>query len=239
MKQRLFVDMDGTLAEFKQIDKLETLYEPGYFLTLRPDTNVLNAIKEIISNSPDIDVHILSSVLTDSKYALDEKNAWLDIYLPEVNPQNRIFPPCGENKKDYIPQGIKSSDCLLDDYTKNLNSWQPPAIGIKILNDINDTNRTWKFNKVDHHSNSTQLANDILSCMKSDELRHQNEINAALIHDNDIDLDKQKTREQHGFSDNKKNSFADRLQSATQKAAEQNSLLSEKKNEQNKQKNLE
>ena len=27
--QRLFVDMDGTLAEFQKVEQLETLYEPG------------------------------------------------------------------------------------------------------------------------------------------------------------------------------------------------------------------
>ena len=29
-KQRLFVDIDGTLAVFKPVDTLETLYEKGY-----------------------------------------------------------------------------------------------------------------------------------------------------------------------------------------------------------------
>ena len=35
-KPRLFVDMDGTLAVFNRIDKLETLYERGYFADLTP-----------------------------------------------------------------------------------------------------------------------------------------------------------------------------------------------------------
>lgn len=36
-KQRLFVDMDGTLAEFKPVDTLEVLYEKDYFLNLKPN----------------------------------------------------------------------------------------------------------------------------------------------------------------------------------------------------------
>ena len=43
-KQRLFVDMDGTLAVFRQVDELETLYEKGYFLNLAPQRNVLAEI---------------------------------------------------------------------------------------------------------------------------------------------------------------------------------------------------
>ena len=33
---RLFVDMDGTLAEFRKVTALEELYERGYFSGLRP-----------------------------------------------------------------------------------------------------------------------------------------------------------------------------------------------------------
>ena len=35
MKNRLFVDMDGTLAVFKTVDTMETLYEKGYFKNLQ------------------------------------------------------------------------------------------------------------------------------------------------------------------------------------------------------------
>ena len=38
---RLFVDMDGTLAEFRSVDTLETLYEKGYFAELRPQETVV------------------------------------------------------------------------------------------------------------------------------------------------------------------------------------------------------
>lgn len=71
-KQRLFVDMDGTLAEFKTVDTLETLYEKDYFINLKPNENVLGAIKQLIAEN-DFDVYILSAYLTDSRYALEEK----------------------------------------------------------------------------------------------------------------------------------------------------------------------
>lgn len=142
-RTRIFVDMDGTLAEFRTVDTLEKLYEKNYFLSLNPHYNVVDAVK-LLNADPQYEVFILSAVLTDSKYALDEKNAWLDKYLPEIDKEHRVFPPCGESKKDYIPGGIRESDCLLDDYTKNLLEWEPPAHGVKFINGINHTHKTWK-----------------------------------------------------------------------------------------------
>lgn len=164
-KKRLFVDIDGTLAEFKTVDTLETLYEEGYFLNLMPHENVVAAINDIIKNHPEIDVYIMSSVLSDSKYALAEKNAWIDKYLPGIVKEHRIFPPCGENKLDYVPDGIRETDFLLDDYTYNLTLWQPPARGIKLLNGINHTKGTWQHDRLDFNKSGVELAENITSIM--------------------------------------------------------------------------
>ncbi len=64
-KQRLFVDMDGTLAQFKTLDTLEPLFEKGYFENLAPQQNVIDAVKEIIQNHKDIEVYILSAYLQE------------------------------------------------------------------------------------------------------------------------------------------------------------------------------
>lgn len=165
-RHRLFVDMDGTLAVFKNVDHLEQLLEQGYFLNLEPQEQVVDAVKEIISSHPDIEVYIMSSVLSDSKYAVEEKNAWLNKYLPEIPMDHRIFPPCGDNKLDYVPDGIRTSDCLLDDYTKNLVLWEPPAKGIKLLNGINHTHGSWKGNKLSYDTNASDLALEISQLVK-------------------------------------------------------------------------
>ena len=136
--------MDGTLAEFLPVDTLERLYEKGYFERLRPQEAVVEAVRGIIRECPDIEVHILSSVLTDSPYALAEKNAWLDRFLPEVDGAHRLFPPCGSDKKAYVAGGVTGNDFLLDDYTKNLTAWEPPGRGMKLYNGINHTKGTWK-----------------------------------------------------------------------------------------------
>jgi len=163
---RLLVDLDGTATEFKVVDTLETLYEEGYFRNLKPNENVVNAIKQIIYLHPEIEVYVMSSVLTDSKYALREKNEWIDEHLPQIDKEHRIFPPCGENKLDYVPGGFRETDHLLDDYTKNLALWEPPAKGIKLLNGINHTHESWQGNMLRYDRSPEELASRIVGIMK-------------------------------------------------------------------------
>ena len=164
-RQRLFVDMDGTLAEFKTVDTLETLYEKDYFINLKPNENILGAIKQLIADN-DIDVYILSAYLTDSRYALEEKNAWLDKYLPELPQEKRLFVPCGTDKSVAVPGLIRPDDYLLDDYTKNLSEWEPPARGIKLINGINHTNGTWQGDKIQFTHAPEELSSMISDVMK-------------------------------------------------------------------------
>lgn len=165
-KKRLFVDMDGTLAVFTPVDTLETLYQPGYFLNQAPHINVIEAVRQIISDCPDIEVNILSAYLSDSNYALAEKNEWLDRYLPEISSEHRVFLPCGEDKKSVIKGGVKSTDYLLDDYTKNLTLWHPPGSGIKLLNGINHTHKTWQRDCVGFDNSPDMLAAKLFGVMR-------------------------------------------------------------------------
>ena len=162
IKFKLFVDLDGTAAEFKNVSQIEQLYEPGYFYNLKPNMNVINAVKEIIKNRKScVEVYILSAYLSDSKYALDEKKMWCDKYFPEIDDEHRLFPTCGEDKTQYIAKKfgkINEQYFLLDDYSKNLHSWEPPARGIKIMNGINGTQGTWQGNSLSLERESEDLA---------------------------------------------------------------------------------
>ena len=150
MNKRIFVDMDGTLAKWNNV-ALDNLYKQYYYKNLEPNINLLSNIKKMIERRQDI--FILSSFLNDSKYALDEKNQWLDFYLPEIKQDKRIFVKYGDNKSDYIPNGINQNDYLIDDYTKNLLEWDVAGgTGIKYLNGINHTNKTWKGLLVDDNN---------------------------------------------------------------------------------------
>lgn len=163
-KQRLFIDMDGTLAVFAP-QKLETLLEKGYFANLEPMQRTVDAAKMLATN-PDIEVYIMSSVLSDSKYAIQEKNEWLDKNLPEIPTARRIYPVCGTDKKDYVPSGIRKDDVLWDDYTVNLASWEPPAKGVKLLNGINHTQGTWEGDRISYAKPPEEIANNVLEIMQ-------------------------------------------------------------------------
>lgn len=159
MSNRIFIDMDGVLAKFSHVSSEEQLYEQGYFANLAPVPTVIDNVKQYMAEHTDSEVHILSAYLKDSPYALQEKNQWLDKYLPEIDAAHRIFCPCGEPKSQYIKHGIRDTDILLDDYTKNLLDWKAQGgIGVKLLNGINHTQGTWKGICVDYQNDNINLA---------------------------------------------------------------------------------
>ena len=138
-KQRVFVDMDGTLARFHDEDRyLERMWEEGFFEQLKPFENAVDTVKAL-AKDPSVEVYILSAAIEgEPPYCVAQKHAWLDRYLPEIDKSHRIFTAVGENKAELIPHGIKASDVLIDDYNKNLDEWQ--AYGghsVKFVNNIN------------------------------------------------------------------------------------------------------
>lgn len=168
----LFVDMDGTLAEWKTISlpvqipvhKImdyiqDTLYQEHYYWNLKPYANMVQAITDIIKEGK-IDVYILSCFLPEhdaypNSHPLKDKNDWLDAQFPGLIPQNhRIFVQDGEPKVENIPFPLRHEDVLLDDFTKNLDAWVNDTTqnvmlkGIKVLNGINDSHQSWKGARV-------------------------------------------------------------------------------------------
>lgn len=143
---RLFVDMDGTLAKWNEVQYEEQLLEEGYYRNLKPNRKVVDEVNSIIDKG--YDVYVLSCVLPESQYAQNEKIEWLKEYLPQLKAENQIFVPYGRNKAEYLKENyspITNKDYLLDDYTKNLIEWKEyGGIGVKYFNGINHTHATWK-----------------------------------------------------------------------------------------------
>lgn len=162
MAKRLYVDMDGTLAVFNnQIESEEVLFQKGYYRDLPPQQNVVDAVRLLTHQEPNLEVFILSAVLP-SPYAEQEKKQWLDTFLPEVDKAHRIFVPCGEDKGKYIGHELGENDLLLDDYSKNLHSWCPPGSAVKLMNGINGNFKTWQGNRVSMDMAPAKIAEKLL-----------------------------------------------------------------------------
>ena len=168
MSKRLFVDLDGVCAKWNAVAE-EQLFEKGYYRNLEPNKNVVEAVRHIVDTYPEIEVFVLSKYLTESQYALHEKDEWVSEYLPDIDKAHRIFVPYEMDKRDMIPEQLRESDYLLDDYTKNFDNWQPPAHGIKLLNGINHTKGTWQDNRISMIRDSKDLAEAMVRIIQNGE----------------------------------------------------------------------
>ena len=140
---RVFFDMDGVLAEYRNVPYEEMLKE-GYFGELAPQAEAVKALK-MLAEDPRFEVYTLSAVIKENPWALEEKKAWLRRELgSSASSVGSIFPWCGENKADAVPGGIRPTDILIDDYNANLRSWEKQAVAIKYLNGINNRHGSWK-----------------------------------------------------------------------------------------------
>ena len=151
-KKNLFIDMDGVLAEWREDQTAKDTYRKGYFENLRPYSNVVDAVRQIISLYPDISVYILSAVYPDNNHAISEKRCWLKKYLPEIANENIFFVDCGCRKSAICP-GMSFDDVLLDDYNANLDDWkQHGGTAVKVYNEVNSPVSTLYqvINKNDH-----------------------------------------------------------------------------------------
>ena len=158
-RPRIFFDMDGTLAEWRNIklridryedkdlvlDKLNALLmTEGYFKSLKPHDNVIKLAK--LAYDEGFDVRICTCFMKKDGYGpREEKIEWVKEHMPWFPVQNIIFVPDGESKASYVPGGVRKTDILVDDYTFNLYRFMDGTNGncIKMLNGVNDTKKTW------------------------------------------------------------------------------------------------
>ena len=85
----LFVDMDGTIAEYRLYPKdYITTETRGLFLESKPLKNVINVLEKL-SEIENLDIYILS--LSKSKIIVEEKKIWLKKYVPFIKEENYII----------------------------------------------------------------------------------------------------------------------------------------------------
>ena len=77
----------------------------------------------------------------------------------------------------------------MDDYTKNLLTWEPPAIGIKLLNGINHTNGTWKGSCITSFRNPQSMAESIMAIMDGHPIRDPKGVSMGKASCNEIDME--------------------------------------------------
>lgn len=139
--KKLYVDMDGTIAQWQQDKTIEEVATKGYFRDIPVMANVLSMLKELIKEG-NVEVCILSSVFKD-KHSIQDKMYWLRNNFPEIRDENVFFVPYGEKKAAHVD--INNNCYLLDDLSRNLHEWEEAGgSGIKMYNGINGNNGTWK-----------------------------------------------------------------------------------------------
>lgn len=168
-KKRLFIDMDGTLAEYRTFEAMEQYYQKGYFESLKPLKNVVEAIRIVANTCPQIELYTLSAC-PEGSLAPQEKNQWLNINLPEIDMENRIYTIIGESKRNHIPNGINKNDYLLDDYPHNLHDWAKEGSGIKLFNGLNANVEKWSGSCISYKNSPKHIAQALIDIILKDKV---------------------------------------------------------------------
>ena len=151
---KLFLDFDGTLVEFKYVGA-DQYSAPKYIFSLEKHNNVIQAIKYIIRNEM-MEVFLVGAVLP-YEHCITDRDEWFDRFLPEVDKAHRIYTPVGAKKADYI--NISKGDVFLDDWNGNLNELKHTNVEpVKLVNRVNDVHRTWDGARIWFNQDYTSIA---------------------------------------------------------------------------------
>lgn len=184
---RLFVDLDGTCAEWRNIElKVESyedkekvmsklnrlLLSPGYFLSLSPYRNVCKAVDNLAKER---EVYILSCAIYKDGVPNpeSEKRQWIKEFLPHVPEDHIIIVPDGKDKTKFIEGGVQAFDVLLDDYSKNLRDFEAAGgVGVKLLNDVNESKGSWRGSAVSKDAASSVIEEGLILALSGKNVRH-------------------------------------------------------------------
>lgn len=148
----IFVDMDGTIAQWIPTSTPEEVAAPGYFRSLPAYDSMVRNIRFLVENG--YEVYSLSAYMETRGDPVAEKKAWLDKFIPEIDEEHRLFCPCTASKWETVARavGTEKTLILLDDYSVNLRAWESDShgagIGIKVMNGLNGTQGTWTGKRI-------------------------------------------------------------------------------------------
>ena len=158
---RLYIDMDGTMTEYRPEATIEDYMTDGFYASLAP-SELAGFFNELATHD-DLEVYVLSIYILPP--ALEEKNAWLDYWCPNIDDAHRLILPAGTDKALAIEQitgrDLCRDDVLIDDHTPNLISWSNSGgRAIKWLNGINGYGNRYSGERI---GDVKELKNAIMS----------------------------------------------------------------------------
>ena len=134
----VWMDMDGVLCKWEDAP-VEMSYKEGFFLEREADEKalaLLNALKD-----SGMDVRILSNAY-ENGLAAPEKLKWL--CSQGLSDLQICLVPYGTDKAAFV-KDRRVKNILIDDYTKNLNSWEKNGfLGLKWYNGFNGRKGSWE-----------------------------------------------------------------------------------------------
>jgi len=174
--KKVFIDMDGVLTEYRKDCETRDLMQKGYFLSLKPEWNMLGALQLLIENGEalGISVCVLTKVYPSLfRYSVSEKLQWRDKYMPDLFDSEFVMVN-GEvqEKSDAVREllgGEIGTDCILiDDYNANLREWHSNGgTAVKYVNGINDKNRSFIGNRLSFDMSAKEIYSAILALVFS------------------------------------------------------------------------
>ena len=138
-KIRVFVGLEGTLAKFKKIKKIEDIFMDDYFKYICPYESMIEALKELVK---EMDVYIISSVLNSQ--------------IPEIPIEKRIYINYGKSKNTVCHS---TYDFLIDNSSNTLSEWKKIGNVIKTVNE--DCSEQWDGYKIYCNSDPLQIVASI------------------------------------------------------------------------------